>query len=139
MSTVMSATASVENPFAGQGSVLLDIGDDVGALVVTMPASMAGEEIEIVREGELGHQHAHVHHHDHDHGHGHDHGHAHDHGHRPHVAVVNRPVQGGQVPSLVYPELVEGRYVLVPKGTDDVRLTVVVTGGEVATATWPTD
>ena len=26
-----------ENPHAGQGSVLLDIGGDVGALVVTMP------------------------------------------------------------------------------------------------------
>ena len=28
------------------------------------------------------------------------------HGHRPHVAVVDRPVAGGEVPSLVYPELV---------------------------------
>lgn len=126
---------ALENPFAGQGSVLLDIGGDVGALVVTMPASMEGEEIEIVPEGELGHQHTHSH----DHAHGHDHGHAHDHthGHRPHVAVVNRPVQGDQVPSLVFPELVEGRYVLVPKGTDDVQLTVEVTGGEVSTASWP--
>jgi hypothetical protein len=142
MNAGVKVAGSVENPFAGQGSVLLDIGGDVGALVVTMPASMEGEEIEIVREGELGHQHSRVHH-DHDHAHDHDHGHAHDHahdqGHRPHVAVVNRPVQGEQVPSLVYPELVEGRYVLVPKGTDDVRLSVEVTGGEVATATWPTD
>ena len=128
MSTPMSAQVSVENPFAGQGSVLLDIGGDVGALVVTMPASMAGEEIEIVPEGQLGHQHSH---------HGHDHDHGHDHAHRPHVAVVNRPVRGDQVPSLVFPELVEGRYVLVPKGTDDVVLTVDVSGGEVATAAWP--
>ncbi len=35
----MSA-AAVENPFAGQGSVLLDIGDDVGAVVVAMPIEM---------------------------------------------------------------------------------------------------
>ncbi len=28
------------------------------------------------------------------------------------------------MPSLVFPELVEGSYALVPKGTDDVRLRV---------------
>ena len=36
-----------ENPFAGQGPVLLDIGGDVGALVVEMPAALTGREIEI--------------------------------------------------------------------------------------------
>ena len=41
------ATPQVENPYAGQGAVLLDIGGDVGALVVTMPASMVGVEVEI--------------------------------------------------------------------------------------------
>jgi hypothetical protein len=102
-----------ENPHAGQGSVLLDIGGDVGALVVTMPASMLGEEVEVVtgREGP-GH-------------------------HRPHVAVVPRPVGADTVPSLVFPELVQGHYALVPKGTDDVRLVVDVHGGEVTTASWP--
>ena len=40
-----------ENPHAGQGSVLLDIGGDVGALVVTMPPAMVGVEIEISRQG----------------------------------------------------------------------------------------
>ena len=38
---------SHENPHAGQGAVLLDIGGDVGALVVTMPRSTVGEEVEI--------------------------------------------------------------------------------------------
>jgi hypothetical protein len=33
--------------YAGQGAVLVNIGEDVGALVVHMPADMAGEEIEI--------------------------------------------------------------------------------------------
>jgi hypothetical protein len=104
---------SHENPHAGQGSVLLDIGGDVGALVVTMPASMLGEEVEVLtgRE-ERGH-------------------------HRPHVAVVPRPGPGGTVPSLVFGELVEGSYALVPKATDDVRLRVHVSGGKVTTATWP--
>jgi hypothetical protein len=107
-----------ENPHAGQGAVMLDIGGDVGALVVTMPESMLGEEIEIL-------------------GMRHDHGHEPRDGHRPHVAVVPRPVAGRAVPSLVFPELVEGGYALVPKGTDDVRLTVEVHGGAVTAATWP--
>lgn len=103
-----------DNSHAGQGMVVLDIGGDIGALVVTMPTSMLGEEIEVVSGSEpVGH-------------------------HRPHVAVVDRPApDGGTIPSLVFPELREGSYALVPKGTDDVRLRVQVHGGEVATATWP--
>ena len=102
-----------DNSHAGQGAVLLDIGGDVGALVVTMPAAMLGEEVEVV----TGHEPP---------------GH-----HRPHVAVVPRPLAGGRVPSLVFPGLVEGSYALVPKGTDDVHLRVDVRGGEVTTAAWP--
>ncbi len=117
------STAQVENPFAGQGPVMLDIGGDVGALVVTMPEGMAGVEVEIRPAGGA---------------HGHPHGHVHGHAHHPHVAVVDRPVDDGRVPSLVFPELVEGRYELYEKETDDVRLTVDVRGGEVTTAHWPT-
>ena len=58
-----------ENPHAGQGSVLLDIGGDVGALVVSMPPAMVGVEIEIAPVGG-----SHEHDHGHDHGHGHGHG-----------------------------------------------------------------
>jgi hypothetical protein len=102
-----------ENPFAGQGAVLLDIGGDVGALVVTMPRAMVGDEVEVVSGREVpGH-------------------------HRPHVAVVDRPVAGGTVPSLVFPELAAGSYALVPKGTDDVHLRVEVRGGAVTAADWP--
>lgn len=120
----MSAPVKLENPYAGQGSVLLDIGGDIGALVVTMPAAMVDVEVEIRPESaDL---------HDHQHGHDHDHGH-----HHPHVAVVERPVLGAVVPSLVYPELVEGGYELYVKGTDLVELTVKVAGGTVATAAWP--
>jgi hypothetical protein len=110
--------ASAENPFAGQGSVLLDIGGDVGALVVTMPREMVGVEIELDRAP------------------GRAPGEAHG-GHRPHVAVVDRPAAAGHVPSLVFPELVEGRYGLCLKGSREVRLAVDVRGGQVATATWP--
>jgi len=106
--------AEVENPFAGQGCVLLDIGDDIGAVLVAMPASMEGVEVEIrpdvVPTG-------HVHH--------------------PHVAVVSRPVEGGRLPSLVFPEVREGSYGLYLKGDAVRRLAVAVAGGEVTSAEWP--
>jgi len=120
--------STAENPFAGQGAVLLDIGDDIGALVVTMPAAMVDTEVEIRPVGVVAR---------HSHG-GHDHSHAHDDGHLAHVAVVERPVVDGTVPSLVFGELTTGRYDLFEKGhPDDVVLTVGVEGGQVATAVWP--
>lgn len=105
-----------ENPYAGQGSVLLDIGGDVGALVVVAPDSMLGHEVEIAPAGE-----------------------AFDRVHRPHVAVVRRPVADGEIASLVFPDLTSGRYALAPKGTTDVRLEVEVRGGEVTAAEWPSN
>lgn len=127
----MTTSAQAENPFAGQGSVLLDIGGDVGALVVTMPASMVEVEVEI-RPSSSTHTHPHTEDGHHHHSHGDD-----GHHHHPHVAVVERPVLDAVVPSLVFPELVEGSYELYVKETNDVRLTVDVTGGEVTTAAWP--
>lgn len=112
---------------------MLDIGGDIGALVVTMPADTAGLEVEIAPVGAEPIDTAH----DHDHDHGHGHGHGHGQGHRPHVAVIRRPVEGGELPSLVFPELVEGTYELFEKGSNDVRLVVEIRGGEVASATWP--
>ena len=94
----MSTPAEAENAFAGQGSVLLDIGDEVGAVVVAMPEAMVGVEVEI--------RPAHGHHREH-------------HGHHPHVAVVNRPVAGGRLPSLVFPEVEQGSYGLYLKESDD--------------------
>ena len=109
-----------ENPHAGQGSsVLLDIGGDVGALVVEAPASMVGVEVEIrpVPSGGVpstppG-------------------------GHLAHVAVVPRRTPGGVVPSLVFGDLAAGRYQLCLKGTDKVELTAEVVGGSVTEACWP--
>ncbi len=104
--------ADTENPWAGQGAVLLDIGDEVGALVVAMPPSMVGEEVEVRRVG--GPSPAHL----------------------PHVAVVDRPAGDTTVPSLVFGELVEGTYELFPKGGGPVRLTADVRGGAVTEVTW---
>ena len=75
--------------------VVLDIGGDIGALVVTTPASLAGVEIEICPAGARtqpaddgadwwsGDWHAH--------------GHSHAHGRAwPHVAVMSRPTSEGR-------------------------------------------
>ena len=119
--------ATVENPYAGQGSVLLDIGGDVGAVVVSMPEASVGQEIEI-RPLHGGAAHAHGSHGDH------------GHSHHPHVAVVPRPVEGGLLPSLVFPEVLEGRYGLHPKGAEEGAPAVLdldVRGGAVTTLAWP--
>ncbi len=125
----MMVDATSENPFAGQGSVLLDIGEDVGALVVTMPEATVGLEVEIRPVGAGGGHHSHattttsmttVTR------------------HLVHVAVVPRPVGDATVPSLVYPELVTGSYDVFEKGQPDaVALTVEVEGGRVTLADWP--
>ena len=128
----MTTLAEPENAWAGQGAVLLDIGGDVGALVVAMPPSMVGLEVEIrPLDGHDGQ-------HDHDHEHGHGHGHDHGKDHLAHVAVVARPVGDGYQPSLVFADLAAGRYELFEKGRPDaVALRVEVTGGDVAGAEWP--
>lgn len=132
------------NPHAGQGSVLLDIGDGVGALVVTMPEAMLGQEVEIESEdpqvtAELVRLYAHEHAEDHGHGHDHGHGSGHGSGHaRPHVAVVPRPLPGGgQVACLVFGSLPAGHYTLHEKGSPAVAMSVDVPDGRVLETAWP--
>jgi hypothetical protein len=129
--TSIEVSAEPENAWAGQGAVMLDIGGDIGALVVTMPESTVGTEVEIrPLDGQVVPGAHHHHHDDHD-GDG-----AHE--HLAHVAVVARPVAGGHVASLVFPELETGRYELFEKGQpDQVALRVDVPGGGVTTAEWP--
>lgn len=123
--------ATAENPHAGQGPVVLDIGGDVGALVVIMPATMDGVEVEIVPTGTADPARG-----SHVHGHGVADDHEHDAGQLIHVAVVGRPLNDEIVHSLVYPELVEGSYDLYTRPDGPVRLTVNVVGGQVTEATW---
>ena len=143
-----------ENPHAGTGSVVLDIGGDVGALIVVMPPEMDGLEVEIVPTGTdarpagVGAQHDHGHPAEqvHGHSHGHSHDHSHDHGHShdhdtivapPHVAVVARPTPSGAlVHSLVYSALAEGTYDLYVRPDGPVHLTATVVGGEVTETQW---
>ena len=102
-----------ENPHAGQGPVVLDIGEDVGALVVAMPETMADVEIEIRSVG------------------------ASHRAHLSHVGVVGRPVRGRTIWSAVFPELREGRYELCERVGGQVQLIVQISGGEVTQASWP--
>ena len=96
-----------ENPHAGQGPVVLDIGGNVGALVVAMP--------EIRHVGASRRAVA----------------------HRSHVGVVGRPLGGRTIWSAVFPELREGRYELCERVGGQVQLIVQISGGEVTQASWP--
>jgi len=118
-----------DNSHAGQGPVLLDIGGDIGALIVDMPAGLVGYEIEIRPVGTT----ATGHHHHHDD----DHGHSHEHGHLVHVGVVGRPANGRTLYSAVFGELHEGTYELYVRPDGPGRLTETVRGGEVTEASWP--
>ena len=96
--------------------MLLDIGDDVGALVLQTPASLAGREIEIrpyaVRSGGGGPA-------------------------SHHVAVLPRPGARAPVHSAVFPQLREGIYELYERPAGPVLLTVKIRGGAVTHASWP--
>ncbi len=92
------------------GSVMLDIGGDIGALVLHTSAEMLGVEIEISPTGDDTH-------------------------HRTHVAVRERRGSGGTRYAAIYPALHAGSYTLWrPDGQP--ALEVTITGGAVAQAQW---
>jgi hypothetical protein len=106
--------AEAQNAAAGEGAVMLDIGDGVGALVLYAAASAAGLEIDISPDGA-------------------------DHA-RTHVAVLPRPAgssEPGHPPlhAAVYPTLAAGTWNLWhPDG--EIALTVDIRDGEVTEARW---
>lgn len=133
-------TNAEENPHAGKGSsVLLDIGDGIGAIVLTMPAALEDAEIERRPAGWTAEDTVTANH-SHEHGAGHGHGHGHEHGAGfPHVAVVPRPSPDGElVHSAVFFDVPEGSYELYLLPDGPVQLTVEVTSGQVVEADWPT-
>lgn len=103
---------TAENPHAGQGAVLLDIGGPIGALVVTTPDSMAGTELEARPVPHHG-------------------------GHLPHVEVLRRPATTGDICAAVFAELETGVYELYQRPAGPVRLRATIIAGEVTHATWP--
>lgn len=135
---------SAENPHAGQGMVVLDIGGDMGALVISTPPTMAGVEIEICPAGARDDTP--------DDGHGWWHGewrahHQHLHGQDgythapawPHVAVLARPTPNGTQYAAIYPGVREGCYDLWTRPVGPTVLSVTARGAEVTTVNWPTD
>jgi hypothetical protein len=135
---------TVENPHAGQGMVVLDIGGDIGALVVLAPVDLAGLELEICPAGARGRtpdegvgwwQGGWRHSNDAP-GHGHEHGHPPEPA-WPHVAVIARPTPEGIQHSAVYPGLRRGRYDVWVRPDGPIALTVRVEGGRVCTAALP--
>jgi hypothetical protein len=96
---------------SGPGRVLLDIGGDVGALIITAPAELAGTEIEVspARPAGAG---------------------------RTHAVVRERRLGAIVCHAAVYPALPGGQYTVWrdarrPAGT------VVISGGAVASFRWP--
>ena len=115
----------VENPYAGQGPVLVDVGADSAALVITYPDALVGQESGIRRlEGWSPD------------GAGYGDGPVDPHEHPPHVGVLPRPVPSGRlVASAVFPDLAPGHYRLwvLPAGPARV---VHLPGGQVTCFDW---
>jgi hypothetical protein len=89
------------------GSVVLDIGADVGALVLYVPAAEHGREIEISRGTEP----------------------------RTHAAVRERVLDIGTIYCIVYAGLTAGEYTIWDDDTTPGG-TVTVTGGEITELDW---
>jgi hypothetical protein len=85
------------------GSVVLDIGGDLGAAIVYTPANLVGLEIEIRREG------------------------------APwdgtHVAVRARSVPGGEVHAALFPGLQQGSYEVRVRGDEEGSVAAITVEG----------
>ena len=103
-------TESVAGP-SGPGTVVLELGADVGALVLLTPAELDGREIEISRDAVPGAR-------------------------RTHSQVRPRHMPAGTKYAAVYPDLPAGAYTI---WADEQRSAgrVVITGGRVANWSWP--
>ena len=99
---------------SGPGTVILELGAGVGALVLYTPAGLDGEEIEISGDDEPG-----------------------DPGsRRTHSRVRPRHMPGETRYAAVYPTLPAGRYT-VWRDEHSPAATVTVTGGQVSSCDWP--
>ena len=103
-------TESVAGP-SGPGTVILELGADVGALVLFTPADLDGREIEISRDDDPAAR-------------------------RTHSQVRPRHVVRVTRYAAVYPDLPAGQYTI---WADEQRRVgrVVITGGRVTNWSWP--
>jgi len=95
----------------GPGTVVLELGADVGALILYTPADLDGAEIEISRDDEPG-------------------------AHRTHSAVRQRPVASGTAYAAVYSGLAAGPYTIW-RDEHTPAATVTITGGQITSCHWP--
>ena len=91
------------------GAVLLDIGGDVGALVVSVPEALVGQEIEVRALGSA---------------------------RRTHTVAYGYGSGSERTVSAVFPELAAGDYELEPAGGGR-ALRVTIHGGRVSELAWP--
>jgi hypothetical protein len=99
---------------SGPGTVIMELGADIGALILFTPAEMDGEEIEISCDdepGEVG-------------------------GRRTHSQVRPRQMPGETRYAAVYPGLPAGRYT-VWRDEHRPAATVTISGGQVSNCRWP--
>ena len=103
-------TETVAGP-TGPGSVVMELGAGIGALVLYTPPGLDGEEIEISRDDEPG-------------------------AGRTHSQVRARPLPGETRYAAVYPGLRAGYYTIW-RDERTPAATVSVTGGQVSSCQWP--
>jgi hypothetical protein len=90
-------------------SVVLNIGGDIGALILYAPAAMDGQEIEISRRPG---------------------------GSRRHTVVRHRDTSAADDYAAVYPDLPAGDYTVWLDDRNQ-AMTTTITGGSVTTCRWP--
>jgi hypothetical protein len=92
--------------------VVLELGDNVGAVILTTPAALVGAEIEVRP--------------------------AHGQWTGTHVAVLRRNVQGGPMYAATFASLPAGHYQLRIRNDDNGPVVpALVNGGRVETTAWP--
>jgi hypothetical protein len=96
-------------PASTEGSVVMEVGGDVGAIVVYTPDALAGLEIEILRRG--------------------------DDDPFVHTEVRERRLREGTIYAAVFPAVPAGDYTLLPVAALP-ALDVSVEGGHVAELSW---
>jgi hypothetical protein len=102
-------TEEIRGP-SGPGTVVLELGADVGALVLNTPAKLDGREIEISRDDQEGR--------------------------RTHSQVRPRHMTTGTRYAAVYPDLAAGPYTIWADEQNPAGQ-VVITGGRVTNWSWP--
>jgi len=96
---------------SGPGTVIMELGAGIGALILYTPAGMDGKEIEISCDDEPGTR-------------------------RTHSRVRARHMPGETRYAAVYPGLAAGRYT-VWRDEHSPATAVTVTGGQVSSCRWP--